>query len=78
MPLEYQAAALSKKPLLCITGSLDICTPKKDHLQPLLDGIDALGGGNIQVLEYPTDHFFSDYRLEVSDVVTEFFKDLAK
>lgn len=36
--LEYQAAALSKKPLLCITGSLDICTPKKDHLQPLLDG----------------------------------------
>ena len=57
--LEYQAAALSKKPLLCITGSLDICTPKKDHLQPLLDGIDALGGGN-------------------SDVVTEFFKDLAK
>ena len=27
--LEYQAAALSKKPLLCITGSLDICTPKK-------------------------------------------------
>ena len=76
--LEYQAAALSKKPLLCITGSLDICTPKKDHLQPLLDGIDALGGGNIQVLEYPTDHFFSDYRLEVSDVVTEFFKDLAK
>ncbi len=75
--LEYRAAALSKKPLLCITGSLDICTPKKEHLQPVLDAMDALGGGNAKTLEYPTDHFFSDYRLEISDVVTEFFKKLA-
>ena len=44
----------------------------------MIKGFTQGGGGNIQVLEYPTDHFFSDYRLEVSDVVTEFFKDLAK
>ena len=75
--LEYQASSLSKKPLLCITGSLDICTPKKEHLQPVLNEIEALDGTQITALEYPTDHFFSDYRLEISNALTEFFKDLA-
>lgn len=74
--LEHQASALSKKPLLCITGSLDICTPKKEHLQPVLDAIKSFGGTMTSTLEYPTDHFFSDYRLEICDVVTGFFKNL--
>lgn len=74
--LEYQASALSRKPLLCITGSLDICTPKKEHLQPVLDAIKGFGGTMASTLEYPTDHFFSDYRLEICDVVTGFFKNL--
>ena len=74
--IEYQASALSRKPLLCITGSLDICTPKKEQLQPVLDARKGFSGTMASTLEYPTDHFFSDYRLEICDVVTGFFKNL--
>ena len=74
--LENHAAILAKKPLLCITGSLDPYTPLAHHAGPLLDAIRALGGTQVKAREYPTDHFFSDYRLQVSEDVTEFLLSL--
>ena len=69
---ENLAVGLSQKPLLCVAGTLDTCTPPEEHCAPLLRAIEALGGKKIQVLNYPTDHFFSDYRETVAGTVTEF------
>lgn len=71
--LENHAAALAKKPLLCITGSLDPYTPLNQHAKPLLDAIQKIGSNQVQTIAYPTDHFFSDYRLQIAKDVTEFF-----
>lgn len=68
---------LAKKPLLCITGTLDTCTPGRYHCSPLMDAIRAEGGRLLKSLEFPTDHFFSDYRLTVAACVTEFLEELA-
>ena len=74
--LETHAAILAAKPLLCITGSLDPYTPLSCHAGPLLDAIKKAGGTRAKALEYPTDHFFSDYRLQVSETVTDFILSL--
>ena len=75
--LESAARPLAKKPLLCITGTLDTCTPGRYHCSPLMDAIRAEGGRLLKSLEFPTDHFFSDYRLTVAACVTEFLEELA-
>lgn len=74
--LENHAAALAKKPLLCITGSLDPYTPFHQHVKPLLDSMQKFGSHQVQTIAYPTDHFFSDYRLQIAKDVTEFFLSL--
>lgn len=75
--LESAARPLAKKPLLCITGTLDTCTPGRYHCSPLMEAIRAEGGTLLKSLEFPTDHFFSDYRLTVAEYVTEFLAGLA-
>lgn len=70
--LENHAASLSQKPLLCITGTLDPYTPLSCHAGPLLKAISQSGGKQVKLLEYPTDHFFSDYRLQIAEDVTQF------
>ena len=70
--LESAAEALAKKPLLCVSGSLDIYTPPAYHCEPLARAIRAKDGGLLRCVTYPTDHFFADYRLTVADTVAEF------
>ena len=70
--LESAAEALAKKPLLCVSGSLDIYTPPAYHCEPLARAIRARDGGLLRCVTYPTDHFFADYRLTVADTVAEF------
>lgn len=72
--LENVAAALAKKPVLCIGGTLDIYTPPAMHCDPLLQAIQRTGGKVFQRIDYPTDHFFADYRLTVAGAVAEFLK----
>lgn len=74
--LENHAASLAAKPLLCITGALDPYTPLSCHAGPLLEAIKKAGGTQAQSLEYPTDHFFSDYRLQIAEDVTDFLLSL--
>ena len=70
--LESAAEALAKKPLLCVSGSLDIYTPPAYHCAPLARALRARAGGLLRCVTYPTDHFFADYRLTVADTVAEF------
>ena len=74
--LENVAGLLAQKPLFCITGTLDTCTPGLYHCRPLMDAIRAEGGTMLKSMEFPTDHFFSDYRLTVTGYVTEFLQGL--
>lgn len=74
--LENLSGQLSKKPLLCIGGTLDTCTPPQQHCLPLEQAIAAKGGRLLQSLRYPTDHFFSDYRLTVAQTVIDFLTGL--
>lgn len=74
--LESLAGALAQKPLLCVAGSLDVCTPPAYHCEPLVRAIRAAGGRGLQSIAYPTDHFFADYRLTVAEAVTEFLTKL--
>lgn len=76
--LENLAEALAKKPLLCVDGTLDTCTPAAQHTRPLIEAIHATGGTRLQTLTYPTDHVFSDYRLELCGVVCDFLQRLAE
>jgi len=52
----------SKKPVLCIAGSLDVHTPPELHCLPLERAIQARGGVMFHTVSYPADHFFSDCR----------------
>ena len=70
--LEGVAAQLAKKPVLCISGTLDACTPFACHGAPLARAVQAAGGTNFRTLSYPTDHFFSDYRITVAETVAEY------
>lgn len=76
--LENVAGELAKKPILCIQGTLDIYTPFAQHCQPLAQAIQAEGGTLFQVIHYPTDHSFADYRLTVARTVAEFLTELAR
>lgn len=70
------AAALARKPILCIGGTLDIYTPPSQHCAPLVHAIQTAGGNLVQTLSYPTDHFFADYRITVADAVLAFLTSL--
>ncbi len=74
--LENLSGKLSKKPLLCVGGTLDTCTPPVQNCQPLEQAITARGGKLLQSLRYPTDHFFSDYRFTVAQTVIDFLNGL--
>lgn len=74
--LEHLADTLREKPLLCIGGTLDIYTPPQMYCHPLGQAIQRIGGKLFQEIDYPTDHFFADYRLTVAETVTDFFKGL--
>lgn len=75
--LENLAPALAKKPLLCIEGTLDTCTPPQQHTQPLTEAIRAAGGTQLKTHSYPTDHVFADYRLTLGDAVCDYLCTLA-
>ena len=70
--LEGAAAQLARKPVLCVGGTLDIYTPPDLHCAPLARAVRDAGGTMFRGISYPTDHFFSDYRLTVAEAVTEF------
>ena len=70
--LESAAVQLAEKPLLCIAGLLDVYTPPRLHCIPLVRAIRAAGGSMLRSISYPTDHFFSDYRLTVADTVSKY------
>lgn len=70
--LEGLAEPLSKKPVLCVGGSLDIHTPPEFHCSPLEQAVRARGGILFRLVSYPTDHFFSDRREAVAKTVEEF------
>ena len=72
--LENAAAALAKKPVLCIGGTLDIYTPPAMHCEPLVRAVQAVGGNLFQFILCQTDHCFSDYRITVSETVSAFLK----
>lgn len=74
--LETAAAELAKKPVLCVGGALDIYTPPDRHCMPLARAVQAEGGRLFHSVSLPTDHFFADYRLTVSKLVTEFLTEL--
>lgn len=74
--LERVAEQLAQKPLLCVTGTLDIYTPSETHCAPLIRAIQAQGGTLLRSVSYPTDHFFADYRLTVAETVTAFLTGL--
>ena len=71
------AAALADRPLLCVTGSLDIYTPAPLHALPLLRAIQTAGGMRARHTSYPTDRFFADYRLTVAREVIRFLQGIA-
>lgn len=75
--LESLAPMLAKKPLLCIDGTLDTCTPARQHTRPLIEAIRAAGGTQLQTRSYPTDHVFSDHRLTLGEAVCDYLCKLA-
>lgn len=74
--LESLAGTLAQKPILCVAGTLDDCTPLEQHCMPLVKAVEAVGGRSLKFISYPTDHFFSDYRLTVTNTVIEYLHSL--
>lgn len=72
LALEALAPALAEKPLLCVDGTLDTCTPAGQHTRPLLHAIRQAGGTQVQSVSLPTDHCFADYRLTLGRMVCDF------
>ena len=72
--LEHLAEALKEKPILCIGGTLDIYTPPRLHCEPFAQAVRCAGGKMFRKIDYPTDHFFADYRLTMAGTVTRFLK----
>ena len=70
--LEGLAEPLSKKPVLCVAGSLDVYTPPEHHCVPLERAVQKQNGVLFRLVSYPTDHFFSDCRETVAQTVKTF------
>ena len=75
---ENLAGSLAEKPVLCVTGELDACTVAEYHCLPLERKIKELGGTRFTHLSFPTDHSFADYRLTISEQVTDFLLNLTR
>ena len=73
--LENLSEKLKSKPVLCIGGTLDIYTPPQTHCGSLARAIRCAGGAAFQEIDFPTDHFFADYRLTVAKTVIAFLKE---
>ena len=69
--LEGLAEPLSRKPVLCIAGSLDVHTPPELHYAPLERAVQNRGV-MFHMVSYPADHFFSDCRETVAKTVESF------
>lgn len=74
--LENLSKALEKKPLLCVNADLDVHTPPKYHCLPLENALLALPENNLTSIHFNTDHFASDYRLELADEIISFLSKL--
>ena len=72
--LESAAQAPAHKPVLCVGGTLDTCTPLAMHCEPLARAVKAAGGTAFRMQYFTTDHVFSDYRLTVAEEVTAFLQ----
>ena len=72
--LENLREKLKSRPILCIGGTLDIYTPPQTHCEPFAQAIQCAGGTAFQEINFPTDHFFADYRLTVAETVITFLK----
>lgn len=76
--LESLADSLSKKPVLCIEGALDIHTPPCYHCLPLKNAVSKINGQNFKSISIETDHFASDCRLQITENVVKFLTELLK
>ena len=76
--LESLASCLAGKPILCIEASLDIHTPPRYHCVPFKNAVCAKSGTKFKSLSLATDHFASDYRLEATENVVDFLRELLK
>ncbi|OCN02086.1 hypothetical protein A7X67_04955 [Clostridium sp. W14A] len=74
--LESVADQLAEKPTFCVEASLDIHTPPKYHCKPFENTMQAAGKARVKVLSLETDHFASDYRLEMAKAVVNFLRGL--
>jgi pimeloyl-ACP methyl ester carboxylesterase len=76
--LETIAPLLTDVPLLCFTGTLDEITPDEICCRPMRNVIIKHGGTRLRHISYPTDHFFSDYRLTVAKDISDFLLEQCK
>lgn len=74
--LENLAGFLAMKPLLCVGGTLDMDTPPAQHFDPFMKSVWAAGGTMLHSINFPSDHFFSNYRETVIRTVEEFLLEL--
>lgn len=72
--LENLREELKSKPILCIGGTLDIYTPPQTHCVPFAQAIQRAGKTAFQEIDFPTDHFFADYRLTAAETVIAFLE----
>lgn len=73
--LENLAADLAQKPMLCISGTLDIYIPAAQHCDPLAKAVREAGGTDFHRIDWVTDHMFSDHRVTAAETVTSFLKE---
>ena len=74
--LENLSESLGKKPLLCVSADLDTHTPPKYHCLPLENALLTQPEHRVKSVHFNTDHFASDYRLELLHEIIDFFSTL--
>ena len=74
--LENLAGQLAKKPVFCISGDMDIYTPPRHNCLPLEQAVRSAGGTQFRRLSLHTDHCFSDYRLTVAQLISDYLTEL--
>ena len=75
--LESLAHKLAQKPLLCVEAALDSHTPPKYHCRPFEVAVSAFDGNQLRTLQFETDHFASDCRVELADSVVSYMTELS-
>lgn len=74
--LENLAGQLAKKPVFCISGDMDIYTPPRHNCLPLEQAVRKACGTQFRSLSLHTDHCFSDYRLTVAQLISDYLTEL--